>query len=69
MATESFFKTFRSTPEGWLQVAQDMMSDEPSRIQQEILSMPHNTVRAGKDVSFEELFEEFGSKAVSHASR
>ena len=69
MATESFFKTFRSTPEGWLQVAKDMLSDEPSKIQQEILAMPHNTVRAGVDISFEELFNEFGSEAISHAPR
>ena len=46
-----------------------MLSDEPSKIQQEILAMPHNTVRAGVDISFEELFNEFGSEAISHASQ
>ena len=61
MATESFFKTFESTPEGWMQVIEDMMSDEPSKIQQEILSMPRNGYIVGKDVSFQEFADMKGS--------
>lgn len=61
MATESFFKTFRSTPEGWLQVAKDMLSDEPSKIQQEILAMPQRCRIVGKDITLDEAFAMKGS--------
>lgn len=55
MATESFFKTFRPTEEGCIMVLQDLMNDEPSKIQQEILAMPKRVLRVGKDISFEEF--------------
>ncbi len=67
MATESFFKTFRSTPEGWMQVIEDMMSDEPSKIQQEILSAPRSTLIVGQDITLEDAFALFGSEASERA--
>lgn len=65
MATESFFKTFKPTEEGCIMMLRDMMSNEPSRIQQEILAMPKHGIVVGEDISLEEAFALFGSEASS----
>lgn len=62
MATESFFKTFRPTEEGCIMVLRDMMSDEPSKIQQEILAMPRHGLIVGEDITLDEAFAMFGSE-------
>lgn len=63
MATESFFKTFKPTEEGCIMMLRDMMSNEPSKTQQEILAMPKHGVMVGEDITLEEAFALFGSEA------